>query len=92
MFNLANDPKFREDLLRHRKFLSDWVQETGDQGQRVESNIGLLATMKRWGNLCVNPEYDRVRPQYEKWKVEQAKKEKPLKGKTVLEKAKKISA
>jgi len=33
----------------------------GDQGQQTESNASLLATLKRWGNKCVNPEYDRVR-------------------------------
>jgi arylsulfatase A-like enzyme len=70
--NLAADPKYREELGRHRKLLVDWIESTGDQGQVVESDAGLLATLKRWGDLCVNPEYDRVRPAYQKWKGEQA--------------------
>ena len=67
--NLANDPKFAKILDQHRKILSDWIEETGDQGQAIESDAGLLAAMKRWGDLCVNPEYDRVRGQYQAWKA-----------------------
>jgi hypothetical protein len=43
--------------------LKDWIAETGDQGQATESDAGLLAALKRWGDKCVNPEYDRVRSQ-----------------------------
>ena len=70
--NLAGDPAYTADLERHRKLLSGWIAETGDQGQEVESDAGLLATMKRWGELCVNPEYDRVRERWKAWKAEQA--------------------
>ena len=59
--NLANDPKHRKALEQHRQLLKDWIKETGDQGQKTESDAGLLATLKRWGNKCVNPEYDKVR-------------------------------
>ena len=72
--NLANDSRFKQELKNHRDILSNWIKETGDQGQAVESDIGLLATMKRWGNLCVNPEYDRVREKYKVWKQSQTKK------------------
>ena len=79
--NLANDPKHKAALERHRKLLAGWIKATGDRGQKVESDAGLLATMKRWGDLCVNPEYDRVRDRYAKWKAAQpeqpAKKKKP---------------
>ena len=69
--NLAEDPKYQAELERHRKILARWIKATGDQGQKVESDAGLLATMKRWGDLCVNPEYDRVREAYAKWKAAQ---------------------
>jgi arylsulfatase A-like enzyme len=69
--NLAGDPKFKAELERHRKILAGWITESGDQGQEVESDVGLLCALKRWGDKCVNPEYDRVRPAYEKWKAEQ---------------------
>jgi N-sulfoglucosamine sulfohydrolase len=59
--NLAQDPKHHKALEQHRKLLADWIKQTGDQGQKIESIAGLLAALKRWGNKCVNPEYDRVR-------------------------------
>ncbi|MDC0646398.1 sulfatase [Opitutales bacterium] len=59
--NLATDPKFKAELKRHRKLLAEWIQETGDKGQLPESDLGLLSTLKRWGDKCINPEYDRVR-------------------------------
>ncbi|MEM7013614.1 MAG: sulfatase, partial [Verrucomicrobiota bacterium] len=59
--NLAKDPKFAEDLKRHQQLLADWIKETGDKGQAPESDIGLKCTLMRWGDKCVNPEYDRVR-------------------------------
>ena len=64
--NLANDPKHQKALEQHRKLLADWIKETGDQGLKTESDEGLLATLKRWGDKCVNPEYDRVRSKLEK--------------------------
>ena len=71
LVNLANGPKHKLALDRHRDILSAWIKVTGDKGQVLESDIGLLATMKRWGNLCVNPEYDRVRDRYIEWKASQ---------------------
>lgn len=59
--NLANDPAFQKQLEHHRGILQQWIEETGDKGQEPESDAGLLATLKRWGKKCVNPEYDRVR-------------------------------
>ena len=59
--NLANDPKHLKALDKHRRLLTEWIQNTGDQGQTTESDAGLIAALKRWGANCVNPEYDRVR-------------------------------
>lgn len=59
--NLADNPRFRSVLKEHQDLLADWIRETGDQGQATESDAGLLAALKRWGDKCVNPEYDRVR-------------------------------
>ncbi len=69
--NLAEDPKFSKILEDHREILMKWIAKTNDQGQEVESDAGLLATLKRWGDLCVNPEYDRVRAAYDAWKTDQ---------------------
>ena len=70
--NLAKDARFQSELKKHRAILANWISATGDKGQEIESDAGLLATLKRWGEKCVNPEYDRVRPQYEEWKAAQA--------------------
>ena len=59
--NLAKNPKFAKQLAKHRAYLAEWIKKTGDQGQEPESDIGLLCALKRWGEKCVNPEYDRVR-------------------------------
>jgi N-sulfoglucosamine sulfohydrolase len=59
--NLAKDPKYQKEMAKHRKILAHWIKETGDKGATPESDIGLLSTLKRWGDKCVNPEYDKVR-------------------------------
>ena len=59
--NLARDPAYVEVLKQHRALLQQWMRETDDQGQYPESDAALLACLKRWGDKCVNPEYDRVR-------------------------------
>jgi N-sulfoglucosamine sulfohydrolase len=67
--NLANDPAFAADLNHHRTLLTDWIARTGDQGQNPESDEGLIQTLYRWGDACVNPEYERLRPLIEPRRV-----------------------
>jgi hypothetical protein len=64
--NLANDPKYAAELRRHRSILDRWMKETDDKGQYPESTEGLLQVMYRWGDKCVNPEYEAVRTKYGK--------------------------
>ena len=59
--NLAKNPKFTRQMKKHRAYLAEWIKKTGDKGQEPESDIGLLCALKRWGDKCVNPEYDHVR-------------------------------
>jgi len=61
--NLAKNAAYAKQLQRHRDLLAGWIEETGDQGAKPESDIGLICALKRWGDRCVNPEYDRVRDQ-----------------------------
>ena len=70
--NLATNPRFANELEKHRKILADWIERTGDRGQEVESDAALLAALKRWQDKCVNPEYDRVRETYNEWKQRQS--------------------
>ncbi|MEM1062017.1 MAG: sulfatase [Planctomycetota bacterium] len=62
--NLATDPAYADVLDRHRAYLTEWIELTGDQGQGPESDRGLLCTLKRWGDFCVNPEYEPIRERY----------------------------
>jgi len=62
--NLAGDPEFAQILQQHRDILATWMRETDDQGQYPESAEGLLQVLYRWGDKCVNPEYDAVRERY----------------------------
>ena len=64
--NLADNPRFHKVLQNHRKLLQNWIDKSGDQGMAEETDAGLLATLKRWGDKCVNPEYDRVRHRLKK--------------------------
>lgn len=65
--NLAADPQYRAELLKHRSILDDWTVETDDQGQYPESSVQLKATYDLWKDLsifrdaAVNPEYDQFR-------------------------------
>ena len=49
-----------------RKLLADWIKTTEDQGLITGSDVGLLATLMRWCNKCVKPEYDRARSKLKK--------------------------
>ena len=61
--NLAADPRYAEELARHRAILERWIEESGDHGQWPESEAGLRAVLDQWGERCVNPEYDALREQ-----------------------------
>lgn len=59
--NLATDPAHAEVLQKHRNILAQWMDETGDQGQQLESIDSLRGVLKRWNKKAVNPEFDRAR-------------------------------
>jgi len=77
--NLVGDPTFASELKRHRAILETWMKETDDKGQYPESTEGLLQVMYRWGEKCVNPEYEAVRKKYGQVGPAQGKKEKSKK-------------
>ena len=59
--NLVDDPVHAQALQQHRDILERWIADTGDKGQFPESEIGLRCVMKRWGDKCLNPEYDKIK-------------------------------
>lgn len=67
MHNLADDPKFVEQLAYHRGLLDAWIEETGDRGQQPEDTRQLRATYDLWierpifRDADTNPEYEPFR-------------------------------
>lgn len=59
--NLAQDPTFKEELERHRKYLNDWIFEYGDKGDQGQNLYSLKFIYDRWGDRCVNEEYEQVK-------------------------------
>ena len=59
--NLAYDPNYSSVLAEHRRILNDWIEESNDQGQYPESETGLRCVLNRWGDKCINPEYEMLR-------------------------------
>lgn len=65
--NLAADPVFKAELIRHREILENWIKESGDKGQFPEDPVQLKATFDLWKDrpifrdADVNPEYDQFR-------------------------------
>ncbi len=62
--NLAFNTAHRDTLLAHRKILTEWIAETGDQGQYPEDSANLKYMLDVWrerGIEPVNPEYDHLR-------------------------------
>ena len=59
--NLAGDPKYADELKRHRIILDHWIRKTDDKGQYPEDIANLKYMFDWWGEKCVNPEYDRFR-------------------------------
>lgn len=59
--NLADDPVYASELDRHRKILEQWIKKTDDKGQYPEEIPGLRFMLERWGERCINPEFEAVR-------------------------------
>ena len=59
--NLADNPQYSDVLEKLRTILENWIKETDDQGQYPESVEGLRFMYERYGERCVNPEFEIVR-------------------------------
>ncbi len=59
--NLATDPNYKDQLDKMRNYLTEWIKETGDKGQYPETDKALEIVYQRWGDRCVNTEYDKVK-------------------------------
>lgn len=61
LHNLAGMSEYAEVLQTYRSLLTEWIQQTDDQGQYPEPEAGLRFMLGIWGENCVNPEYDKLR-------------------------------
>lgn len=74
--NLAHDSAYADELARHRRILWKWILETDDQGQYPESDTALMDIFRRWemdiivDGEAVFPEFERLRPRFEKERAE----------------------
>jgi len=59
--NLADNPKYADELAKHRAILEKWIEETDDQGQYPEPVDSLRGVLKRWDKQAVNPEFEKAR-------------------------------
>lgn len=59
--NLAADPRYQEQLELLRQRMDQWIESTDDKGQYAEDEPNLRFTFERWGEKCINPEYDPFR-------------------------------
>lgn len=59
--NLINDPKYADEIERHRQLLAEWLNK-GDagEGEESEQEMAYQANGHKWGE-GVNPEYEVVR-------------------------------
>ena len=59
--NLAGDTTYHSHLVKMREVLEKWEEASDDKGQYPEKQEGLQFMYQRWGELCVNPEYDSIK-------------------------------
>jgi len=59
--NLAEKAEFGDKVAEFRRILETWIEETGDKGQYPDNVEALRFMYERWGERCVNPEFDIVK-------------------------------
>ncbi len=62
--NLAESPEYQDQLFKMRAILNKWIIDTDDKGQYPESEEALSVVYERWGDRCVNPEYDTIKDKF----------------------------
>ena len=59
--NLALNPNYSPELEKHRKLLDNWISTYGDKGEEGQNIYSLKFIYDRWGERCVNEEYNQVK-------------------------------
>lgn len=59
--NLAYDSNFNNELEKLRGILNNWTETYGDKGSEPQNLYSLKFMYDRWGERCVNEEFDAVK-------------------------------
>ncbi len=59
--NLASNKKYASILQEHRDVLTNWTLSFGDKGSEPQNIYSLKFIYDRWGERCVNEEFDMVK-------------------------------
>ncbi|WP_228228383.1 sulfatase family protein [Leeuwenhoekiella parthenopeia] len=59
--NLAENAAYKNQLNTMRNHLQKWQDTYGDKGTEPQNPYSLLDMYKRWGERCVNPEFDTIK-------------------------------
>ena len=62
--NLANNPDYRDDLVRLSGMLDLWIESSGDKGLVEETTEAIGAVVARWGKRCVDPRCNAYRAEF----------------------------
>ena len=59
--NLAEKAEYHDKVAEFRSILETWIEETDDKGQYPDNIEALRFMYERWGERCINPEFDIVK-------------------------------
>ena len=58
---MAYNTKYHKELIKHREILENWTNTYGDKGSEPQNIHSLKFMYDRWGERCINEEYDAVK-------------------------------
>ncbi|RXP62727.1 DUF229 domain-containing protein [Lutibacter sp. HS1-25] len=59
--NLAYDANYSSEINKLRTILNNWAETYGDKGSEPQNIYSLKFMYERWGERCVNEEFDTVK-------------------------------
>lgn len=61
IYNLATNDEYHDILQSHRDMLANWTKAYGDKGEEPQNIYSLKFIYDRWGERCVNDEFDAIK-------------------------------
>lgn len=59
--NLVDNENYNDVLKSHRKILENWTETYGDKGSEPQNIYSLKFIYDKWGERCVNEEFEEVK-------------------------------